>query len=165
MGLHEYHADDAPESSLSPSAAAARIGSAKMWGSKPEMMSCGQVSYQSMRVPVLHALSGVLGGHSAGVCPRSQWLRSICIAGSLMWRTVSRFFWDIIWWTFTSGSLFKCYKSGCAVILRNGFVLSCDFMYLVYVICLGRLFIGDWRRRHVGSKSYKEGGCKEKERG
>ena len=44
------------------------------------------------------------------------------------------------------------------VILRNGFVLSCDFMYLVYVICLGRLFIGDWRRRHVGSKSYKEGG-------
>src|ERR1700692_2416024 len=51
------------------------------------------------------------------------------------------------------------------VILRNGFVLSCDFMYLVYVICLGRLFIGDWRRRHVGSKSYKEGGCKEKERG
>src|SRR5882762_7607521 len=51
------------------------------------------------------------------------------------------------------------------VILRNGFVLSCDFMYLVYVICLGRLFIGDWRRRHVGSKSYKEGGCEEKERG
>jgi len=52
-----------------------------------------------------------------------------------------------------------------AVILRNCFVLSCDFMYFIYVICLGRLFIGDWRRRHVGSGSYKEGGCKEKERG
>ena len=52
-----------------------------------------------------------------------------------------------------------------AVILQNSFVLSCDFMYFIYVISLGRLFIGDWRRRHVGSKSYKEGGCKEKERG
>ena len=39
------------------------------------------------------------------------------------------------------------------------------FMYFIYVICLGKLFIGDWRRRHVGSESYKEGGCKEKERG
>jgi hypothetical protein len=39
------------------------------------------------------------------------------------------------------------------------------FMYFIYVICLGRLFIGDWRRRHVGSKSYKEGSCKEKEKG
>ena len=51
------------------------------------------------------------------------------------------------------------------VILQNCFVLSCDFMYFIYVICLGKLFIGDWRRRHVGSGSYKEGGCKEKERG
>jgi len=44
-------------------------------------------------------------------------------------------------------------------------VLSCDFIYFIYVICLGKLFIGDWRRRHVGSGSYKEGGCREKERG
>jgi hypothetical protein len=72
---------------------------------KTRIMLCWQMSNQSMHVPVLHALSGALGDHSAGVCPRSQWLHSICIAGSLMWRTVSRFFWDI-WWTFTSGILF-----------------------------------------------------------
>src|SRR5882762_6432427 len=41
-------------------------------------------------------------------------------------------------------------------------VLSCDFIYFIYVTCLGKLFIGDWRRRHVGSVSYKEEGCREK---
>jgi hypothetical protein len=51
-------------------AAAAHIGSAEMI--KTIIMSCGMVSNQSMHVPVLHALSGALGGHSAGVCPRSH---------------------------------------------------------------------------------------------
>ena len=40
------------------------------------------------------------------------------------------------------------------------FVLSCDFIYCN----LSRKAIY-WGRRHVGSGSYKEGGCKEKKRG
>jgi len=69
--------------------------------------------------------------------------------------------------------LFKSFFKNCLFIRRSGLVTRvgysflvlggchtlkrflfsvCDFMYLIYVICLGRLFIGDWRRRHVGSK-------------
>ena len=45
-------------------------------------------------------------------------------------------------------------------------VLSCDFIYILFIVaCLEKLFIGDWKRRHVDSEGHKEEGCKEKERG
>ena len=47
-----------------------------------------------MNVPVLLALLGVLGGHTLGACPKSQWLRLICTAGFRMLRIEPRFFWD-----------------------------------------------------------------------
>jgi hypothetical protein len=39
------------------------------------------------------------------------------------------------------------------------------FVYFIYVICLGNLFIGDWRRRHVVEVTRKEVAERRKEDG
>ena len=99
-----------------------------------------------------------------------HWWNFYCIqlANHLQWWNIGSTFYNHCSWQSVlkkSGRENWCFlkEKRFIVILWNCFVLSCDFIYFIYVICLGKTIYR--RRRHVGSGSYKEGGCKEKERG